>query len=116
MISEDSTNIENYLPGNNTELLYNNNELKMPDVIGILPIRNVVVYPGTVMPLAIGRERSKALLAETKPNESIVGIVTQRNPQTDKPAFDDLYSIGTAASVLKVIKMPQGSMELFDSK
>ncbi len=87
-------------------------ELKLPDVIGILPIRNAVAFPGTVTPLAIGRERSKALLTDTTPNESIIGLLTQRNPQTDAPTFDDLYSIGTAASVLKVIKMPQGSIHI----
>ncbi len=112
MIAEELTNIEQSLPGNDTDLRYNNNELKMPEVIGILPIRNVVAYPGTVMPLAIGRERSKALLAVTKPNESVIGLVTQRNPQTDKPTFDDLYSVGTTASILKVIKMPQSSVNI----
>jgi len=112
MIEEDSTNIEHYLPGNDAEIRYNNNEFKIPDVIGILPIRNVVAYPGTVMPLAIGRERSKALLADTKPNESVIGLVTQRNPQTNRPNFDDLYSIGTIVSILKVIKMPQGSVNI----
>jgi ATP-dependent Lon protease len=120
MITEKSTNTEKddalrepkYLPGDNAELLHNNNEFKIPEEIGILPIRNVVAYPGTVMPLAIGRERSKALLADTKPNESVIGLVTQRNPQTDKPNFEDLYSIGTTVSVLKVIKMPQGSVNI----
>jgi len=113
--------MERYLPGNKAELRnrvpaergpYNNHELRMPDVIGILPIRNTVAYPGTVTPLAIGRERSKALLTDTKPNESVIGLVTQRNPETDRPSFDDLYSVGTTATVLKVIKMPQGSINI----
>ncbi len=112
MIEEDSTNIEHYLPDEKVELRPNNHELKMPDVIAILPIRNVVAYPGTVTPLAIGRERSKALLNNTKPNESVIGLVTQRNPETNRPDFDDLYSVGTTASVLKVIKMPQGSINI----
>jgi ATP-dependent Lon protease len=111
MIAEESTSIEPYLPGEKVDYP-NNHESKMPEVIGILPIRNAVAYPGTVTPLAIGRERSKALLANTKSNESIIGLVTQRNPQTDKPGFADLYSVGTAATVLKVIKMPQGSINV----
>jgi ATP-dependent Lon protease len=85
---------------------------KLPAVIGILPIRNAVAYPGTVMPLAIGRERSKRLLEEVTPNESVVGLLTQRNPDTDKPAPKDLYTIGTVASLLKVIKLPQGSSNI----
>ncbi len=86
---------------------------QVPDVIGILPIRNTVAYPGTVTPLTVGRERSKALLAETEPNESLIGLLTQRNPNTDAPGFADLYSVGTTASVLKIIKMPQGSVNIF---
>ncbi|MDO8302475.1 MAG: endopeptidase La [Sedimentisphaerales bacterium] len=85
---------------------------RLPEVIGILPIRNAVAYPGTVMPLAIGRERSKRLLEETKPNESVIGLLTQRNPDTDKPTPKDLYTIGTAVSLLKVIKLPQGSSNI----
>jgi len=112
MIAGDPTNIEQYLPGNKAESRNNNQELKMPDVIGILPIRNTVAYPGTVTPLAIGRERSKALLADAGSNESIIGLLTQRNPDTERPTFDDLYSVGTTASVLKLIKMPQGSINI----
>jgi ATP-dependent Lon protease len=85
---------------------------KLPQVIGILPIRNAVAYPGTITPLAIGRKRSKALLADTEPNESIIGLLTQRNPDIDKPDFNSLYSIGTAASVLKVTKLPQGPVHI----
>jgi ATP-dependent Lon protease len=91
----------------------NNQEFKLPDEIGILAIRNAVVYPGTVAPLAVGREKSKALLAQTKPNETIIGILTQRKPDTDKPVFADLYKIGTASTVLKVLRAPQGAVSIF---
>ena len=87
-------------------------DLTVPDVLGILPIRNTVVYPGTVTHLAVGRERSKALLKDTEPNETVIGLLTQRNPDTDRPEFGDLYSVGTTASVLKTIKMPQGSINI----
>jgi len=112
MISEEPENLQPFLSDDKMELRDNNTELKMPEVIGILPIRNVVAYPGTVTPLAIGRERSKALLADIRPNESVIGLVTQRNPETDKPNFKDLYSVGTTASVLKIFKMPQGSINI----
>ncbi|UCF00156.1 MAG: LON peptidase substrate-binding domain-containing protein, partial [Planctomycetota bacterium] len=90
----------------------NNQQFKLPEVIGILPIRNAVAFPGTVTPLAIGRERSRRLLSDTEPNESIIGLVTQHNPETDRPDFSDIYPVGTAASVLKVIKMPQGTINV----
>jgi len=89
-----------------------NNELKLPEIIGILPVRNIVVYPGTVTPLAIGRQRSKSLLDAVKPNESVIGLVAQQNPETDNPDFNDIYSVGTAAAILKTIKMPQGSVHI----
>lgn len=85
----------------------------IPDVIGIMPIRNTVAYPGTVTPLTVGREQSKRLLADTEANNSIIGLLTQRNPDTDRPRFNQLYKVGTAASVLKIIKMPQGSVNIF---
>jgi ATP-dependent Lon protease len=112
MAEENPAAIEHYLRNENPKPREDNDELKLPDVIGILPIRNAVAFPGTVTPLAIGRERSKALLADTTPNESVIGLLTQRNPETDTPTFNDLYSIGAAASVLKVIKMPQGSIHI----
>jgi len=112
MSAEDPASLEPYLRNEKAELRENNHEFKLPDVIGILPIRNAVAYPGTVTPLAIGRKRSKALLADIKPNESVIGLVTQHNPETDRPNFDDIYSIGTAASVLKITKMPQGSIHI----
>ncbi|MHC4616517.1 MAG: endopeptidase La [Planctomycetota bacterium] len=104
---EEPPALEQYLR-NEVELHEQDHKLELPEVMGILPIRNAVAFPGTVTPLAIGRERSRCLLEDTKPNESIIGLVTQRNPETDRPNFDELYSIGAAATVLKVIKMPQG--------
>lgn len=91
----------------------NQQEFKLPDEIGILAIRNAVIYPGTVAPLAVGREKSKALLGDVKTNETVIGVLTQRKPDTDKPEFSDLYKVGTAATVLKVLRAPQGAVSIF---
>jgi ATP-dependent Lon protease len=113
MVEEDPVDdIGQLLHNENEHIRNNNHEFKLPDTISILPIRNAVSFPGTITPLAIGRNTSKALLADTKINESIIGLVTQRNPETETPTFGDLYSVGTAASVLKIIKMPQGSIHI----
>ena len=112
VVADEAVEIEDYLSNNNSEANHNNQKFTLPDVIGILPIRNAVAYPGTITPLAIGRERSKRLLKNVRSNETIIGLVTQHNPETEKPTFDDLYTIGSAASVLKVIKMPQGSIHI----
>jgi len=106
--ADEPADLERYLQDENAELNQHNRKLRLPGVIGILPIRNAVAFPGTVTPLAIGRKRSQRLLADTKPNESIIGLVTQRNPETDRPNFNDIHSVGAAATVLKVIRMPQG--------
>jgi len=111
VLAEEPTRIEPYLYDDD-QSHENDQGFKLPEVIGILPIRNAVAYPGTITPLAIGRKRSKALLADTEPNETIIGLLTQRNPDTDRPDFDNLYSIGTTASVLKVTKLPQGSVHI----
>jgi len=110
MITEDPETTELYLHDQNT--LPGQLEIKLPKVVGILPIRNTIAYPGTVTPLAIGRQRSKALLEDTTPNESVIGLITQHNPETNRPGFRDIYSVGTLASVLKILKMPQGSIHV----
>ncbi len=110
--ADETDPVEPYADDDPEEFEDDINEMKIPEIIGILPIRNTVVYPGTVTHLAVGRERSKALLADAEPNESVIGLLTQRNADTDRPRFADLYSIGTTASILKTIKMPQGSINI----
>jgi len=85
---------------------------RLPETIGILPIRSAVAYPGTVMPLAIGRERSKMLVEDLVPQETVFGLIAQINADVENPGPRDLYRVGTAASVLKVIRMPQGSLNI----
>jgi len=109
---DERNGMEPYLDDDGEELEDDLENMKLPEVIGILPIRNTVVYPGTVTHLAVGRERSKSLLADVEPNDSVIGLLTQRNADTDRPGFGDLYSVGTTASVLKTIKMPQGSLNI----
>ncbi|MHC4131682.1 MAG: endopeptidase La [Planctomycetota bacterium] len=108
MMLEEPNDIEQYLNNQHD----NNQKFHLPEVIGILPVRNAVVFPGTVMPLAIGRKRSKNLLKNIKVHKSVIGIVTQHDPSIDQPDFDDLYNVGTAATVLKMIRLPQGSMHI----
>ncbi|MBW8002011.1 MAG: endopeptidase La [Planctomycetes bacterium] len=111
-LDDDPFDFENYFNDDDEHFRNNNDKFKLPDTIGILPIRNAVAFPGTITPLAIGRNKSKALLSNIKPNKSIIGLVTQKNPNIEKPDFNDIYKIGTAASVLKIIKMPQGSIHV----
>jgi len=83
-------------------------QLSIPNELGILALRNALVFPGTVMPLAIGRPRSRCLLDETLPGEKLIGVLTQVKASMDKPGLDDLYQVGTVVTILKQIKQPDG--------
>src|SRR3954469_15659388 len=87
----------------------NGQRLTIPNVMPILPIRNIVVFPGTVIPLNVGRQKSKNLLDEVMPGEKVIGVITQRNPDVEDPKKDDLYPMGVAATILKLFKLPDGN-------
>src|SRR6476620_7904161 len=90
----------------------NGQRLLLPNAIPLLPIRNIVVFPGTVMPLNVGRPKSKALLDEVMPGEKLVGVVTQKNAETEDPAYTDLHTVGVACVILKLFKLPDGNQSI----
>jgi ATP-dependent Lon protease len=90
----------------------NGQPLSIPTLIPILPIRNIVVYPGTVMPLNVGRQKSKNLLDEVMPADKLIGVVTQRNADVEDPSFPDLYTVGSACMILKLFKLPDGNQSI----
>lgn len=108
----DIADLDHYLVAEDVPAVRKKTQFQLPDEIGILPIRSAVAYPGTVMPLAIGRTRSKRLVKDMVPHETIFGLVSQMDPSIEDPGPKDLYKVGTAASVLKVIKMPHGSLNV----
>src|SRR3954469_24000688 len=76
------------------------------DSIAILPLRNSVLFPMSVVPINVGRPRSVRLVEDLVGNESaLVGVLTQRNAETVEPTFEDLYEVGTLARVVKVIRL-----------
>jgi ATP-dependent Lon protease len=77
---------------------------KVPDVLSILPLRSFVVFPGTILPLTVGRAASIKLLDETLPQTKIIGLLTQRDETKEDPQPQDLYPVGTAAIVLKLLR------------
>lgn len=86
------------------------NSEALPDSLPILPLRNTVLFPGTVMPITVARDKSIQLLREAnKTKEKLVGVITQMMPEIEEPEGDDLFKIGTVASILRMIKMPDGS-------
>src|SRR5215210_1306423 len=78
----------------------------VPERIAILPLRNSVLFPMSVVPINVGRPRSVRLVEELVGKDSVlVGVLTQRSADTVEPAFDDLYQVGTLARVVKVIRL-----------
>src|SRR4051794_15755650 len=90
----------------------NGQRLTIPNRLPILPIRNIVVFPGTVIPLNVGRQKSKNLLDEVMPGEKVIGVITQRNPDVEDPKTEDLYPMGVAATILKLFKLPDGNQSI----
>src|ERR1700743_85276 len=84
----------------------------LPNVLPILPIRNIVVFPGTVMPLNVGRAKSKSLLDEVMPGDKIIGVCTQKNAEVEDPQYADLNAVGVACVILKLFKLPDGNQSI----
>lgn len=80
-----------------------------PEVLPILPLRNTVLFPGVVIPITVGRDKSIKLIQEANKGNKTIGVVAQRNPDLDEPGFDDLFTIGTQATIIRMLKMPDGN-------
>jgi ATP-dependent Lon protease len=78
----------------------------------LLPLRDVVVYPHMVIPLFVGRQKSIAALERAMLDDKQVLLVAQKHPSVDEPAFDDLYSVGTVAQILQLLKLPDGTVKV----
>ena len=83
---------------------------EMPDVLPILAVRNIVLFPGVVTPIVIGRETSMALVRKAEKESMIIGVVCQRDPEEDNPIRADLYDMGVYAKVLKLLTLPNGNI------
>ncbi len=85
---------------------------EVPDSLPILALRNTVLFPGVVLPITVGRDASLKLVKDAFAGDRLVGVVAQRSSDIEDPESGDLYDIGTVASILKLIKMPDGSKSI----
>ena len=81
-----------------------------PDVVPVLPVRNLVLFPSVVSPILIGRESSKLLIQQAEKKHFVIGVVTQRDPEVELPMQGDLYEIGVYAKVVKTLTLPNGNI------
>lgn len=80
-----------------------------PEVLPILPLRNTVLFPGVVIPITVGRDKSIKLVQEANKGNKTIGVVAQTNADIDEPQFTDLHRIGTQATIMRMLKMPDGT-------
>jgi ATP-dependent Lon protease len=85
-----------------------NNE-KVPETLSLLPLRNTVLFPGVVIPITVGRDKSIKLIKDAYASDRIIGVVAQKDVSVEDPKLDDLKSIGTVAQILRMLRMPDGN-------
>lgn len=105
-LSEDSQDYLSIL-GDEKEMLNDNSNI--PDTLPILPLRNTVLFPGVIMPINIGRDKSLKLVRFAYKQNAMIGVIAQKDILTENPQQADLYATGTVASVLKLLEMPDGT-------
>ena len=81
----------------------------LPEILPILPLRNTVLFPGVVIPITAGRDKSIKLINETNKGNKVIGVVSQKDEFEEEPEIGDINTIGTVAQILRVLKMPDGN-------
>jgi ATP-dependent Lon protease len=87
-------------------------EDQVGDILPILPLKDTVVFPDSMTPLAIGQERSIRLVEEAVANDRPIALVTSRSSEEDATSAEDLYEVGTAAAIHKMIRVPDGTLRI----
>src|SRR5437667_9737793 len=83
-----------------------------PELFPVLPLRDIVVFPYMIVPLFVGREKSIAALEEVMRSDKQILLVAQKNASDDEPSTDGIYAMGTLASVLQLLKLPDGTVKV----
>lgn len=82
---------------------------EFPDEIPILPLRNNVLFPGVVIPITVGRDKSIELIKYANKKDKVIGVISQKNPDVEDPLMEDLHKTGTVATIMRLLKMPDGT-------
>ena len=85
-----------------------NNE-SVPEILSILPLRNTVLFPGVVIPITAGRDKSIQLIKDANKGDKVIGVVAQRDEDVEEPGLKDIHTTGVVAQILRVLKMPDGN-------
>lgn len=101
-----------YIPLLNVEDEDRLSKVVIPDSVSVLPLRNNVLFPGLVLPITVGRNKSIQLVRDSQKGNKYIGVFTQKDKNSDDPEEKDLYKVGTLATVMKTLQMPDGSITL----
>ncbi|HEY6050583.1 MAG TPA: endopeptidase La, partial [Thermoanaerobaculia bacterium] len=88
------------------------NELPIPDILPVLPLKDVVVFPFIILPLSVSREKSITAVDAALAEQRIIMLVAQRDAQNETPRPDELYTVGTVAAIMRMLKLPDGRIRL----
>ncbi len=105
--TEDEMDFMPIIPLNETDQ-EDPNGIEIPDELPLLPLRNTVLFPGVVLPITVGRDKSIKAVNEAYKTDKLIGVVAQKDTNVEDPEVKDLESIGTVAKIVKLIKMPDG--------
>src|SRR5436189_4875790 len=94
------------IPLNETD--QNNSDIEVPKELPLLPLRNTVLFPGVVLPITVGRDKSIKAVNDAYKADKLIGVVAQKDSNIEDPTVSDLEDIGTVARIVKLIKMPDG--------
>ncbi len=83
---------------------------EFPATIGLLPLRNMVLFPGVILPIAVGRKKSQKVVRKAYEDEELIGVIAQKDAKIDTPKEEDLFPCGTTAKIIKILEMPDGTI------
>lgn len=106
---QDLTGDADLIPLMTTEDEAKMNKEDLPKVLPLLPLRNTVLFPGVVIPITAGRDKSIKLINETNKGNKVIGVVSQKDESKEEPGLTDINTTGTVAQILRVLKMPDGN-------
>lgn len=105
--SEDEMDFLPIIPLNESDQ-EDNNAIEVPAEIALLPLRNTVLFPGVVLPITVGRDKSIKAVNDAYKGDKLIGVVAQKDSNVEDPGVKDLEQVGTVAKIVKQIKMPDG--------
>lgn len=98
-----------FIPLLSSEDEHQMNSENVPEELSILPLRNTVLFPGVVIPITVGRDKSINLIKDAYKGDKIIGVVSQKNDSIEDPTAEDINRIGTVAQIIKMLRMPDGN-------